>query len=153
MERFQRVVVHLQRGPEDLDVAGKRIVVVGSGATAATLIPAIAEKAEHVTMLQRSPSYFHAPPTTHELAVTLRALDIPEEWTHEILRRQYISQYHWLARTSLEAPDELHTFLIESIRPLLPEGFDINNHFTPRYRPWRQRIALASDADLVSVLP
>ena len=63
-------------------------------------------------MLQRSPSYFFASPTTHELAVTLRSLYIPEEWTHEILRRQYISQYHWLTRTSLEAPGELHTFLI-----------------------------------------
>src|SRR5208337_2310010 len=123
MDRFQGVVVHPQRWPEDLDLAGKRVVVIGSGATAATLIPAIAGKADHVTMLQRSPSYYFAPPTTHELAVTLRALDIPEEWTHEILRRQYISQYHWLARTSLEAPDELHTFLIESMRPLLPEGF------------------------------
>ncbi len=64
------------------------MVVIGSGATAATLIPAIAETAQHVTMLQRSPSYFFAPPTTDELAVTLRALDIPEEWTHEILRRR-----------------------------------------------------------------
>jgi len=96
--------------------------VIGSGATAATLIPAIAGKADHVTMLQRSPSYYFAPPSTSELAVTLRALDVPAEWTHEILRRQYISQYHWLARTSLEAPDELHTFLIESMRPLLPRA-------------------------------
>ena len=71
IDRFQGLVIHPQRWPEDLDLAGKRIVVIGSGATAATLIPAIAEKAEHVTMLQRSPSYFYAPPTTHELAVTL----------------------------------------------------------------------------------
>ena len=152
LDRFQGVVVHPQRWPEDLDLAGKRVVVIGSGATAATLIPAIADKAEHVTMLQRSPSYFYAPPTTHELAVTLRALDIPEEWTHEILRRQYISQYDWLARTSLEAPDELHTFLIESMRPLLPEGFDVDKHFTPRYRPWQQRIAVVPDGDLFAAL-
>ena len=152
MDRFQGVVVHPQRWPEDLDLAGKRVVVIGSGATAATLIPAIAEKAEHVTMLQRSPSYFFAPPTTHELAVTLRALDIPEEWTHEILRRQYISQHHWLARTSLEAPGELHTFLMESMRPLLPEGFDVDKHFTPRYRPWQQRIAVVPDGDLFAAL-
>ena len=98
--------------------------------TAATLIPAIAEKAKHVTMLQRSLLLLR-PTHDEQLAVTLRALDIPEEWTHEILRRQYISQYHWLARTSLEAPEELHTFLIESIRPLLPECFDVDKHFTP----------------------
>ena len=97
-------------------------------------------------------SYYFAPPTASELAVTLRALDIPAEWTHEILRRQYISQYHWLARTSLEAPDELHTFLIESIRPLLPEGFDVEKHFTPRYRPWQRRIAIVPDGDLFAAL-
>src|ERR1022692_3782537 len=151
IDRFQGEVVHPQRWPEELDLAGKRVVVIGSGATAATLIPAIAGKAEHVTMLQRSPSYYFAPPTTDELAVQLRALDIPEEWTHEILRRQHISQYHWLARTSFETPDELHVFLIESIRPLLPEGFDVDKHFIPRYRPWQQRIAIVPDGDLFAV--
>jgi len=152
MERFAGLIVHPQRWPEDLDLSGKRIVVIGSGATAATLIPAIAGKAEHVTMLQRSPSYWFAPPTTHELAVTLRSLDIPEEWTYEILRRQYIQLTDWLARTAREAPGDLHTFLIESMRPLLPEGFDIEKHFTPRYRPWQQRIAIVPDGDLFAVL-
>ena len=111
MDRFQGVIVHPQHWPEDLDLTGKRVVVIGSGATAATLIPAIAGQAEHVTMLQRSPSYFFAPPATDELAVTLRALDIPEEWTHEILRRQYMAQTDLLARMSAESPDELHAFL------------------------------------------
>jgi monooxygenase len=152
MDRFQGVIVHPQQWPGDLDLTGKRVVVIGSGATAATLIPAIAGKAEHVTMLQRSPSYFFAPPRTNELAVTLRALDIPEEWTYEILRRQYISQTDWLARTALEAPRDLHTFLIESMRPLLPEGFDVDKHLTPRYRPWQQRIAIVPDGDLFAVL-
>jgi cation diffusion facilitator CzcD-associated flavoprotein CzcO len=152
MDRFQGVIVHPQRWPEDLDLAGKRVVVIGSGATAATLIPAIAEKAEHVTMLQRSPSYFFAPPKTNDLAVTLRALDIPEEWTHEILRRHYTALTHWLARTSVEAPGELHAFLMDSIRPLLPEGFDVDKHFTPRYRPWQQRIAVVPDGDLFTAL-
>jgi monooxygenase len=152
MDRFRGLVVHPQRWPRDIDLAGKRVVVIGSGATAATLIPAIAETAEHVTMLQRSPSYFFAPPTTSELAETLRALDIPEEWTHEILRRQYVSQMDWLARTAQEAPDELHAFLIESVRPLLPDGFDVDKHFTPRYRPWQQRIAVVPDGDLFAAL-
>ena len=126
--------------------------MIGSGATAATLIPAMAQTAAHVTMLQRSPSYYFAAPTTHELAVQLQPLDLPPEWTHEILRRQYLSQYHWLARTSLDAPDELHAFLIEGIRPLLPEGFDIEKHFTPRYRPWQQRIAIVPDGDFFAAL-
>ncbi len=152
LDRFQGVVVHPQQWPEHLDLAGKRVVVIGSGATAATLIPAIAGTAKHVTMLQRSPSYFFAPPTTHELAVTLRALDIPEEWTYEILRRQYIAQTDLLAKTAQDAPGDLHTLLLESIRPLLPEGFDVDKHFTPRYRPWQQRIAVVPDGDLFAAL-
>jgi monooxygenase len=152
MDRFQGLVVHPQRWPEDLDLAGKRVVVIGSGATAATLIPAIAEKAQHVTMLQRSPTYFFAPPTKHELAVQLEPLDLPDEWMHEIMRRQYVSQQQTLARMSFEAPDELHAVLIESMRPLLPEGFDIERHFTPRYRPWQQRIAVVPDGDLFAAL-
>jgi monooxygenase len=152
VERFQGPVVHPQRWPEDLDPAGKRVVVIGSGATAATLIPAIAREAAHVTMLQRSPTYFLARPTTHELAVTLRALDIPADWTHEILRRAYIAQVDMLARMTFEAPDELRTFLIESMRPLLPEGVDVDKHFTPRYRPWQQRIAVVPDGDLFAAM-
>jgi cation diffusion facilitator CzcD-associated flavoprotein CzcO len=152
IDRFQGLIVHPQQWPEDLDYAGKRVVVIGSGSTASTLIPAIAGQAAHVTMLQRSPSYYFAPPTTHELAVTLRALDIPEDWTHEILRRAYIAEYDQLARMSHESPDELHTFLIESMRPQLPEGFDVDKHFTPRYRPWQQRIAFVPDGDLFTAL-
>jgi monooxygenase len=100
LDRFRGVVVHPQQWPEDLDYAGKRVVVIGSGSTASTLVPAIAQEAAHVTMLQRSPSYYFAPPVTHELAVTLRQLDVPEEWTHEILRRAYIAQLNELARLS-----------------------------------------------------
>src|ERR1700722_2313445 len=152
MDRFQGVIVHPQRWPEDLNLAGKRVVVIGSGATAATLIPAIAGKAEHVTMLQRSPSYYFAPPANDPLAVELRALDIPEEWTHEILRRKFTAQMDLLARMSMESPGELHAFLIESMRPLLPAGFDVEKHFTPRYRPWQQRIAIVPDGDLFATL-
>jgi cation diffusion facilitator CzcD-associated flavoprotein CzcO len=152
LDRFRGVVVHPQQWPDDLDLADEHVVVIGSGATAATLIPAIAETAAHVTMLQRSPSYFLAPPKTHELAVTLRNLDVPEDWTHEILRRAYIAQFNQLARMTFESPGELHAFLIESMRPLLPEGFDVDKHFTPRYRPWQQRIAVVPDGDLFAAI-
>ncbi|MGY1714808.1 flavin-containing monooxygenase [Geodermatophilus sp. SYSU D01106] len=152
LDDYAGVLVHPQSWPEDLDVTGKRVVVIGSGSTAATLIPAIAQDAAHVTMLQRSPSYFLAPPLTHELAVTLRALDIPEDWTHEILRRAYSAQFDELARLSHEAPDELHAFLMESVKPLLPEGFDVDKHLTPRYRPWQQRIAVVPEGDLFAAL-
>src|ERR1700735_5267195 len=152
MDRFRGAIVHPQDWPEDLDLAGRRVVVIGSGATAATLIPAIAPKAAHVTMPQRPPPYFYPPPATSELATTLRGLDIPDEWTHEILRRQYMAQTDLLARMAVESPDELHAFLIESVRPLLPPGFDIERHLTPRYRPWQQRIAIVPDGDLFATL-
>jgi len=152
VERFRGALVHPQQWPDDLDLTGKRVVVIGSGATAATLIPAIAQQAEHVTMLQRSPSYYLARPTTHELAVTLRALDVPEDWTHEILRRAVTAEVDKLARMTFEAPDELRAFLLGSMRPLLPEGIDVERHFSPRYRPWQQRIAVVPDGDLFSAI-
>jgi monooxygenase len=152
MDSYQGMVVHPQKWPDDLDYAGKRVVVIGSGATAATLIPAIAQTAKHVTMLQRSPTFFLSRPKTHDLAVTLRALDVPEEWTHEILRRAHIAQGNELTRMSFEAPDELRKFLIEEMRPLLPEGFDIDKHFNPRYRPWQQRLAVVPEGDLFAAL-
>jgi monooxygenase len=152
MDRFRGVVVHPQQWPEDLDYAGKRVVVIGSGATAATLVPAMAPTAGHVTMLQRSPTFFFARPRTHALAETLRALDVPDEWTHEILRRAYIAESDEITRMSFESPDELRALLIESMRPLLPEGFDIDKHFNPRYRPWQQRLAVLPDGDLFTAL-
>jgi monooxygenase len=152
LDRFRGLLVHPQRWPQDLDVTGKRVIVIGSGATAATLIPAIAQDAAHVTMVQRSPSYFFAPPRQNELAVTLESLDIPAEWTHEILRRAYIARSDELVKTAFGAPEELHKFFIESMRPQLPEGFDIDRHFTPRYRPWQQRIGVVPDGDFFTAL-
>ncbi|CCG02643.1 flavin-containing monooxygenase [Blastococcus saxobsidens] len=152
LDRFGGVVVHPQQWPADLDTAGKRVVVIGSGATAATLIPALADTAAHVTMLQRSPTFFFARPRTHELAETLRALDVPDDWTHEILRRAYIAEGDMIARMSFESPDELRELLIESMRPQLPEGFDIDRHFNPSYRPWQQRLALLPDGDMFTAI-
>jgi monooxygenase len=152
LDRFRGLVVHPQRWPQDLDVTGQRVIVIGSGATAATLIPAIARDAAHVTMVQRSPSYFLAPPGRLELAETLASLDIPADWTHEILRRAYIARSDELVKTAFEAPGELHRFFIESMRPQLPEDFDIDRHFTPRYRPWQQRIGLVPEGDFFTAL-
>ena len=152
MERFEGTIVHPQTWPGDLDHDGKRVVVIGSGATAATLVPALARTAEHVTMLQRSPSYWFPAPTVHELATTLEPLDLPPDWTHEILRRQYVQQLDWLATTGRDDPDQLHEFLVETIRPLLPEGTDVDKHFTPSYRPWQQRIAFVPDGDFFEAM-
>jgi cation diffusion facilitator CzcD-associated flavoprotein CzcO len=152
LDRYRGLLVHPQRWPKDLDVAGQRVIVIGSGATAATLIPAIAADAAHVTMVQRSPTYFLARPRRSELAVTLESLDIPAEWTHEILRRAYIANADNLVKTAFEAPEKLHQFFIDSMRPELPDGFDIGKHFTPRYRPWQQRIGIVPDGDFFEAL-
>ncbi|MBN9101958.1 MAG: NAD(P)/FAD-dependent oxidoreductase [Pseudonocardia sp.] len=151
-DRFAGTIVHPQAWPADLDHAGKRVLVIGSGATAATLVPALAKSAEHVTMLQRSPSYWFPSPSVHELATTLAPLNLPADWTHEILRRQYTQQLDWLAAVAHEDPDQLHTFLMDAIAPLLPEGTDVEKHFTPRYRPWQQRIAIVPDGDLFEAM-
>jgi cation diffusion facilitator CzcD-associated flavoprotein CzcO len=146
-ERFEGTIVHPQAWPADLDHTGKEVLVIGSGATAATLVPALARDAEHVTMLQRSPSYWFPSPSVHELATMLEPLDLPPEWTHEILRRQYIQQTDLLAAMGRDDPAQLHELLTEAIRPLLPEGTDIEKHFVPRYRPWQQRIVIVPDGD------
>lgn len=152
LEQYAGTVVHPQSWPSDLDVTGAKVLVIGSGATAATVVPATAATAEHVTMLQRSPSYWFPAPTVHDLATMLEPLDLPAEWTHEILRRTYVQQLDWLATTGRDDPDALHEFLIESIRPLLPEGTDIEKHFVPRYRPWQQRIAFVPDGDFFAAM-
>ncbi|WP_224386894.1 NAD(P)/FAD-dependent oxidoreductase [Pseudonocardia sp. ICBG1293] len=149
---FEGTVVHPQHWPRDLDPTGSRVLVVGSGSTAATIVPALARQAEHVTMLQRSPSYWLPAPTVHELATLLEPLALPAEWTHEIMRRAYTQQLDLLADTSRTDPDSMHEFLIDTIRPLLPDDIDVATHFTPRYRPWQQRIAITPDGEFFTAL-
>jgi monooxygenase len=143
MDRFRGAIVHPQQWPEDLDYEGKRVVVIGSGATAATLIPAIAERAGHVTMLQRSPTFFFVRPNSNE---------IPEEWTHEIVRRKILQDQDAITKLSFDSPELLREFLLDQIRPLLPEGFDIDKHFNPTYRPWQQRVAVLPGGDLFTAI-
>jgi cation diffusion facilitator CzcD-associated flavoprotein CzcO len=152
MDEYRGQVVHPQKWPDDFDATGKRVVVIGSGATAATLIPAIAEDAKHVTMLQRSPTFFISRPKVAELAAQLRALEIPDEWTHEIMRRASFKQGEELWRMSIDSPDVLREYLIGEMRPQLPEGFDIDKHFNPTYRPWQQRLAAVPEGDLFTAL-
>jgi cation diffusion facilitator CzcD-associated flavoprotein CzcO len=147
-EDFKGEVLHPQRWPENVDLSGKRVVVIGSGATAATLIPNIADDCAHITMLQRSPTFFFVGANRNELADQLRDLDVPDEWTHEIVRRKVVKEHDAIAKMSFEYPEMVRQFLIAAIRPLLPEGFDVDKHFNPTYRPWQQRIALVPDGDL-----
>ena len=154
MDNFKGRIVHPQRWPDDLDVQDKNVVVIGSGATAATLIPAIADKCGHVTMLQRSPTYFRTGRNAIELAETLRQLQISEEWIHEIVRRKILFEQDTFTRRSFTEPEKVKEELLGGIRAALgPDcDADIEKHFTPQYRPWRQRIAFVPDADLFQAI-
>ena len=148
MDRFEGRIVHPQTWPEDLALAGKRVVVIGSGATAATLVPAIAPDCAHVTLLQRSPTFFITGRNANDLADTLRELEIPEEWIHEIVRRKILKDQATFTRRSFEEPEKVKQELLAGVRAFLGPDYDVDKHFTPRYRPWRQRIAFIPDGDL-----
>jgi cation diffusion facilitator CzcD-associated flavoprotein CzcO len=148
MEDFKGPIVHPENWPADLDYDGQRVVVIGSGATAATVIPAMVERAAHVTMLQRSPTYFRTGRNAIELAETLRELDVDEAWIHEITRRKILFEQAKFTKMCIEDPEAAKKMLIGEIEKLLGPDFDIEKHFTPTYRPWRQRIAFVPDADL-----
>jgi len=148
MEDYKGTIIHPQRWPEDIDTERKRIVVIGSGATAATLIPSIAGKCDHVTMLQRSPTYFRTGRNAIELAETLRQLQVNEEWIHEIVRRKILFDQDTFTRRSFTEPEVVKQELLGGLRAVLGPDYDIEKHFTPSYRPWRQRIAFVPDADL-----
>ncbi|MCP3989886.1 MAG: NAD(P)/FAD-dependent oxidoreductase [Actinomycetia bacterium] len=148
MERFQGDIVHPQTWPDDLDYRDKNVLVIGSGATAATVIPAMAPDAAHITMLQRSPTYFVTGRNANDLADTLRTLEIKEEWIHEIVRRKILHDQAQITKMSFEDPEALKQELFKGIKGILGEDYDLEPHFTPRYRPWRQRIAFVPDGDL-----
>jgi len=148
MEKYKGQIVHPQSWPQDLDYAGKNVVVIGSGATAATLIPAIANECGHVTMLQRSPTYFIPGRNANDLADTLRELQVDETWIHEIVRRKILFDQAKFTQRSFEEPEAVKRELLGMVRAYLGNDYDIETHFTPHYRPWRQRIAFVPDGDI-----
>jgi cation diffusion facilitator CzcD-associated flavoprotein CzcO len=152
MARFRGRIVHPQTWPRDLDYAGKNVVVVGSGATAATLIPAIAAECSHVTMLQRSPTFFRTGRNAIEIADELRELKIDEAWIHEIVRRKILHDQSVFTRRSFTEPEAVKKELLSAVRGYLGPDYDIDTHFTPNYRPWRQRIAFIPDGDFLQAI-
>ncbi len=152
MDKYKGRIVHPQTWPEDLETEGKTIVVIGSGATAATLLPAIADRCGHIVMLQRSPTYFRTGRNAIELAEELRRLQVSEEWIHEIVRRKILFEQDAFTRASFEKPEKVKADLLGNIRNLLGPDYDVDTHFTPKYRPWRQRIAFVPDADLFQAI-
>ncbi len=149
--RFGGAVVHPQHWPEDLDYAGKRVVVIGSGATAMTLVPAMAETAAKVTMLQRSPTYVISMPGEDGLANRLRAI-LPEQVAYSLVRWKNVLLQGAFYRLSRRRPELIKRLLRRGVVKQLPPGYDVDTHFGPRYNPWDQRVCLVPDADLFSAL-
>jgi cation diffusion facilitator CzcD-associated flavoprotein CzcO len=136
----------------DLEYAGKNVVVIGSGATAATLIPAIAAECRRVTMLQRSPTFYRTGRNAIEIADELRELQIDETWIHEIVRRKILHDQAIFTHRSFAEPEAVKKELLSAVRGYLGPDYDIDTHFTPKYRPWRQRIAFIPDGDFLQAI-
>ncbi len=146
-ERFQGRIVHPQKWSEDVDYAGKRVVVIGSGATAVTLVPAMAEKAAHVTMLQRSPTYILSLPAQDAIANFLRRL-LPAKLAYAMVRWKNVMLAMLIFYLSRRRPRLVKGMIRAGVQKELGPGFDIDTHFRPKYNPWDQRLCLVPDADL-----
>ena len=151
LDEFRGRVVHPQQWPQDLDYSGKRVVVIGSGATAVTLVPAMAGEAAHVTMLQRSPSYIASRPAKDAVSDRLRAI-LPGKLAHRIIRGKNVA-FSTLAYQAFRRWPDLATRLLSSgVAKQLPASIPLDPHFKPSYKPWDQRLCLVPDADLFEAL-
>ncbi len=150
-ERFRGQIVHPQHWPEDLDYRGKNVVIIGSGATAVTLIPAMAETAGHVTMLQRSPSYIVPVPSEDTIANALRKL-LGKERGYAIARRKNIAKQRSIYRFSQTHPAAARRLIRYLNAKQLPKGYPVDEHFKPAYNPWDQRMCAVPDADMFAAI-
>ncbi|NKE56942.1 NAD(P)/FAD-dependent oxidoreductase [Lentzea sp. PSKA42] len=151
IERFGGTVVHPQHWPEDLDHAGKKVIVIGSGATAVTLVPAMAASAAHVTMLQRSPTYVMPLPSEDVVAKMLRRL-LGTRHAYPIVRWKNVAVGTLIYQLSRRRPHIVKSVLRKAAIRRLPPGYDIDMHFKPRYQPWDQRLCFAPDGDLFATI-
>ena len=151
IDRFKGQIVHPQKWPEDLDYAGKRVVVIGSGATAVTMVPAMADTAAHVTMLQRSPTYIVTLPAVDPIAKALKRVLPPKaayvvsRWKNVLLQMGTFNLSRW-------KPDLVRKLIRAGVRHQLPPGYDVDRHFKPPYNPWDERMCVVPDADLFKAI-
>jgi cation diffusion facilitator CzcD-associated flavoprotein CzcO len=150
-EDFAGPIIHPQLWPEDLDYAGKRVVIIGSGATAVTILPAMAETAQHVTMLQRSPSYVLSLPAEDPVFKALKPIvGLPR--AYRATRRKNIWMQRAIYKLSQRYPRQARRVLMADARRRLPKGFDVDTHFNPTYDPWDQRMCLVPDGDMYEAI-
>ncbi len=150
-EEFKGDIIHPQHWPEDYDVSGKRVVVIGSGATAVTLVPNLAQTAQHVTMLQRSPTWIASRPDTDWIADIFRKI-LPEKMAYRLTRAKNIAYTRYVYNTAQKKPKKMGDYLLKQTRKALGPDYDIQTHFTPRYNPWDQRLCLVPNGDLFDAI-
>jgi monooxygenase len=150
-ERFHGRIVHPQKWTDDVEYAGKRVVVIGSGATAVTLVPALAQQAKHVTMLQRSPSYVISLPAQDAVAGLLRRL-LPGRLAYRLVRWKNVILTMLHFQLSRRRPELMKRLIRKWVENQLPAGYDVDTHFKPRYNPWDQRLCLVPDGDLFEAI-
>jgi monooxygenase len=150
-ERYRGRIVHPQKWTEDIDYAGKRIVVIGSGATAVTLVPALARSAAHVVMLQRSPSYILSLPEQDAIANSLRRF-LPARLAYAIVRWKNVLLTLLVFQLSRRRPELVKKLIRKGVSAQLGADYDVETHFTPRYNPWDQRMCLVPDGDLFKAI-
>jgi len=150
IDEYQGTLVHPQKWPEDLDYDGKKIVVIGSGATAVTLVPALTERAGHVTMLQRSPTYVANVPREGAIGNALRG-KLPEKVSYHLTRAAHVLMAMGFFQFTRRFPKRARGFLLDKVQAELGEGFDMS-HFTPRYDPWDERLCAVPDGDMFEVI-
>jgi monooxygenase len=150
-KRFAGRIVHPQKWTDDVDYAGKRVVVIGSGATAVTIVPEMAKTAAHVTMLQRSPTYIVSRPAEDKMANWLRRR-LPSRLVYAITRWKNVLLGMYFFRMARAKPEAVKTWIIDMVRRELGPDYDVETHFTPRYNPWDQRLCLVPDGDLFEAI-
>ena len=150
-DEFNGRLFHAQHWPEDLDYSGKRVVVVGSGATAVTLVPAMANDTSSLVMLQRTPTYIANVPGEDPLGIKLRKC-LPDSWTFRLIRWKKVMFQIYVYRLSRKKPKALKKFLLGQVKQALGPDYDVATHFTPPYNPWDQRLCAVPDGDMFEVI-
>ncbi|WP_425055712.1 flavin-containing monooxygenase [Pseudomonas abyssi] len=150
VERYQGQCIHPQHWPQDLDYSGKKVVVIGSGATAVTLVPAMAPQVGHITMLQRSPSYIMTVPA-HDRITEMLCKVLPNDWVFGLARKRNIAIQRWIFKAAKRWPEGTRRFLLKKVAEQLDDPSQMT-HFTPSYMPWDQRLCAVPDGDLFKAI-
>jgi len=150
-EQFNGLIIHPQKWPDNLDYKNKKVVVIGSGATAVTIIPAMADQVEHITMLQRSPTYFMSAPDKDMIGNYFKKI-FPQKTAYFLTRWKNILMGNYFYKRCVNNPEKVKEMLINGVRAHLGEDYDIDTHFTPKYKPWDERLCFVPNADMFEAM-